>query len=593
MCGFSAVYRYTDGDRVSAAELDRMQARMECRGPDGEGRWCRDDGRVALTHRRLAIIDLSGRAAQPMQSHTAPHVITFNGEIYNYRELRSGLEARGCRFVTGSDTEVILHLYAEKGPDLVDDLQGMFAFALWDGAKRGLLLARDPFGVKPLYYADNGSCIRVASEVKALVATGAVDTSPSAAGRAGFFLWGSVPEPFTFFRGVRALPAGNIMWIEDGKAPQLRQYANVADLFRTPHADPGSPQAAELLRVAMNESVQRHLVSDVDVGVFLSSGIDSTTLAAIASRHGGALRTTTLAFEEYRNTASDEAPLAEAVARSCGARHETVWVNRNDFASARERLIDRMDQPSVDGVNTYFVAHAAASTGLKVALSGAGADELFGGYSLFRTLPRLVNAIRRVPLAAPVGRVARQLLAPLVSRVTSPKYASILELGGSWVGAYLLARSLYLPWELPKVLGDDMAHAGLKELAPTESLHARIAGISGERATVSVLEASGYLRNQLLRDADWASMSHSLELRVPYVDWTLWKAIAPLISSGSARIDKAALASLAQSLPDAVRQRPKSGFQVPVRQWLQADRDQRYSDRGLRGWARYIYDRAS
>ena len=598
MCGIAAIYNYRSSKSVDQAELSALRDRMSCRGPDGVGAWCSDDGRVALAHLRLAIIDLSERGAQPMASDIAAgaHMITFNGEIYNYKELRARLEAQGHHFRSDSDTEVLLKLYAEKGDEMVHDLGGMFAFALWDGIKGRLLLARDPFGIKPLYFADDGSCIRIASEVRSLVATGTVDISAEPAGHVGFFLLGSVPEPYTLYKGVRALPAGSTMWVSPRGVTAPKRYADVTRMLganeRSVHIS--VKDAESELRLAVEDTVRRHLVADVDVGVFLSAGLDSATLVAVASELGGSLRTVTLGFDEFRGSAADETTLADAVARQYRTNHRTVWVGRDDFAAAREVLLSRMDQPSIDGVNTYFVARAAASTGLKVALSGLGGDELFGGYSSFRDIPRLVGALSRIPGVATIGRGLRVLSAPVMARVTSPKYAGVLEYGSDWAGAYLLRRGLYMPWELSSVLDADLVRSGLRDLCIEERLAATVVGIDGGRRKVSALESTWYMRNQLLRDTDWASMSSSLEVRVPFVDWRFWARVTPLIRATKGALNKSALAGVSRRpLPPALLARPKTGFSIPVREWLLHDANGDYRGRGLRAWARYVYDRVA
>ena len=597
MCGIAAVFSYhPQGPPVDRDQIRRSCDRMNCRGPDGSGTWISSDGRVALSHRRLAIIDLSERGAQPMRSADGTLAITFNGEIYNYHALRADLAAKGHRFQSDSDTEVLLHLYQDRGEAMVHDLRGMFAFALWDDRRHGLFLARDAFGIKPLYYADDGRCIRAASEVKSLIAAG-VDASPDPAGHVGFFVWGHVPEPFTLYKGVRAIPAGCTLWVDNAGVHEPRQYADITQLLLEAEArrttlTPG--EAHERLREAMVDTVRHHLIADVEVGVFLSSGLDSTTLAALASEVGGRLRTVTLGFEEYRGTPHDETPLAELVARKYGAEHQTIWITRQHFEDEFSRLLDRMDQPSVDGVNSFFVARAASEAGLKVALSGLGGDELLGGYDSFRQIPRAVRAVRLLPASRALGRSVRALSAPLLERLTSPKYASVLEYGGDYPGAYLLRRGLFMPWELDRILDPDFVQQGWLALETTENLARTVAGLTTDRFKVSALEASWYMRNQLLRDTDWASMSHSLEVRVPFVDWTLWREVAALISAAPS-IDKHAMAATPRSpLPPAVLERRKTGFTTPARQWL-LDRlgDQRYAQRGLRGWARYVHGAAA
>lgn len=570
---------------------------MQCRGPDGSGIWWSRDGRTGLGHRRLAIIDLSDRGAQPMHDRAAGTVISFNGEIYNYRELRAALESKGHRFASDSDTEVLLRLYAEYGADMVHHLRGMFAFALWDGPRETLLLARDPFGIKPLYIADDGRTLRAASEVKALLAGGGVDTGLEAAGHVGFHLWGHVPEPYTFYRGIRALPAGHSVRVTRGLRPVLTRYADVREMLAAAEREAVRPtdvdDAQERLREAMRDTVKHHLVADVDVGVFLSAGLDSTTIAALAAEVGGRLRTVTLGFDEFRGTEYDETSLAEQVARAYGAEHRTIWVTRDDFRRELERLVDRMDQPTTDGVNSYFVARAAAEAGLKVALSGLGGDELLGGYPSFRDLPRTVRTVGRVPGAGILGRAARVLSAPLIGALTSPKYASVLEYGADWGGAYLLRRALTLPWELDRVLDREIVVEGLRELATRERLNETTDEIAADRLKISALESAWYMRNQLLRDTDWASMTHSLEVRVPLVDWNLWRRVAPLLAAHPA-LGKAAMARTpARPLPDTVLHRRKTGFSIPTRDWLLGGSGGRYGGRGLRGWARYLHERAA
>ena len=596
MCGINLIFGYgADAPPVDETELYTVREAMIPRGPDAAGIWRSPDGRVGLGHRRLSIIDLSPTGHQPMTIPDRPDapVVVFNGEIYNYRALRTELEQAGTTLFSDSDTEVLLHLYLRDGPAMVERLRGMFAFAIWDPARRGMLLARDPMGIKPLYYADDGRSLRAASQVRALAAGGNIDRTPDPAGHAGFFLLGYVPDPHTLYRGVRALPAGTTLWCDGAGCGAARTYFEVGNAFRNAPARTIEDRAArrEYLHDAIADSVRAHLVADVPVGVFLSAGRDSTTLAALARESGGEdLRTITLGFEEFRGRAEDEVPLAETVARGLGTEHQTRWVARAEFAADRARLFAAMDQPSIDGVNTYFVAKAAAATGLKVALSGIGGDELFGGYPSFTGVPALIRQAgwaRRIP---GLGRAFRVVAAPLVRHMTSPKYAGLLEYGTAPGDAYLLRRALFAPWELPRVMDPDMAAAGWAELAPRMRLAATAEGQRTDRAAISALELSWYMRGQLLRDADWAGMAHSLEIRTPLVDIELFGALAPLIA-GTHPPTKSDLVNCPRTrLPRDVRARPKTGFAIPVREWVQ-DKG-RTSDapaRGLRGWARIAY----
>jgi asparagine synthase (glutamine-hydrolysing) len=593
MCGIAGIYVYRDAaPPVDSDELLRIREAMVRRGPDGAGFWISEDKRIGLAHRRLAIIDLSDAGLQPMATVDGRLRITFNGEIYNYRELKKELEAKGYIFQSGSDTEVLLHLYADRGQEMVHALRGMYAFAIWDDSRKAVFLARDPFGIKPLYYADNGATIRIASQVKALLAGGAIDTKEDPAGHASFLLLGSVADPFTLYRNIRALPAGSSLWIDRNGAASIKQFFRIADVLAAAEGDPrvlSDEERSARIADALRDSVRSHLVSDVPIGVFLSAGIDSSSLLGLACEAGAAnLRTMTLGFREYAGTENDETALAESIAHYFGAQHESRWVGRADFEAGEAALLAAMDQPTIDGVNTYFVAKAAAEAGMKVALSGLGGDELFGGYPSFHDIPRMKNWLgwgQSIPL---LGRTFRRLGARVVPGNLSPKLAGLLEFGGTYAGAYLLRRGLYMPWELAGLMGAERARAGLEALQPIVRLKRSIAGLAGNRTIVSTLELEWYMRCQLLRDADWAGMAHSLEIRVPFVDTVLLRALAPSMASPRPPIKRDLVNVVGRGLPRGIVGRSKTGFTIPTREWAQHRRPGLMRERGLRGWARFV-----
>ena len=587
MCGINGIlaYHYA-ANPIDRNELVRTRDHMAMRGPDGKGEWISDDGRVGFGHRRLSIIDLSETGAQPMMSADGKLVVTFNGEIYNYRALRKNLEDKGRVFRSQSDTEVLLHLYAEKREAMVHDLRGMFAFAIWDSERKQLFMARDPYGIKPLYYADDGWTLRFASQVKALLVGGKVSHDPEPAGQVGFYLWGSVPEPFTTYRQIRMLPAGCTVMVDRIGVHSPKRYHSIAAIYCEAEArrrDDFKPEdSVAQIRAALLDSVRHHLVADVPVGAFLSAGIDSGAVVGLMRDAGqNDIQTVTLSFEEFRGKADDEAPLAEQVARTYGTRHTTRIVTEKEFHADLPRIMEAMDQPSIDGINTWFVSKAAKELGLKVAVSGLGGDELFGGYPSFQDIPKWTHLFAlpsRIPFLGLVVRKA--ICATGLGRLfKSPKAAGMIEYGGTHAGAYLLRRGLFLPWELDQVLPRETAREGLRRLEPLE-LSEITPRPASSFAKVAVLESSLYMRNQLLRDADWASMAHSLEVRVPLVDATLLKATAALLLG---RPDCIAKASLAQSpltpLPPTVTARAKTGFTTPLVNWLQADAaSQRYAN---------------
>ncbi|HJQ60554.1 MAG TPA: asparagine synthase (glutamine-hydrolyzing) [Vineibacter sp.] len=589
MCGIAGLFHYGGKAREDdRALLGRMSAAIAARGPDSEGTWAADDGRALFAQRRLAIIDPGPSGWQPMSFDGGRLVANYNGEIYNYRALKAELESAGRRFTTQSDTEVLLHLYDVHGAAMVERLRGMYAIAIWDEARRCMFFARDPFGIKPLYYADDGRCLRFASQVKSLLAGGGIDTTPEPAADVGFLMWGSVPEPFTLFKGIRSLPAGHTMVVAEGKTPEIRRFHTIAAVLGEAERERSAPTGAarlELLRARIADTVEHHMVADVPVGMFLSAGFDSSLVAQFAAPHAGErLRSVTLGFDSYRGTADDETVIAARIAAYHQTDHSTVWISRAEFAAARDHLMHAMDQPTIDGTNVYFVSKATASTGLKVALSGIGGDEVFAGYPSFRQVPEMVRLVGGVGRLQALGRGFRVLSEPVLRRFTSPKYAGVLEYGGSYSGAYLLRRGLFMPWELPALLDADYLRRGLADLDADATLAAAIDGVRTGNGRVAALELSFYLRNQLLRDADWAGMAHSLEIRTPFVDVSFFRDLAPLIVADPP-VTKAELPPLlSPPVRDALAGRPKTGFQVPVRDWLGVGTGDART-RGWRAWA--------
>lgn len=579
MCAIVGIFAYrAAAASVERGELVRIRDHMAARGPDGKGAWFSNDGRIGLGHRRLSIIDLSETAAQPMLSVDSKCVVTFNGEIYNFRALRQQLETRGYIFRTQSDTEVLLHLYAEKGEEMVHDLRGMFAFAIWDCERRALLLARDPYGIKPLYYADDGRTLRFASQVKALLAGGEVSRDPEPAGWVGFYLFGSVPEPHTIHREIRALPAGSTLWIDASRPREPRRYFSIAETYcgaETDRSHRNHEDAQVQVREALLDSVRHHLVADVPVGAFLSAGVDSGALVGLMRDVGqDDVQTVTLAFEEFRGKHDDEAPLAERVARQYGTRHTTRIVTEREFRDELPKIMEAMDQPTIDGVNTWLVSKATRELGLKVAISGLGGDELLGGYSTFFDIPRWVRMLALPARVPGSGRAFHALMTglALLVRGLRPKIAGMLDFGGTYTGAYLLRRGLFLPWELPTVIEDPgFVRDGLIRLSPVRHIDETLAPCPRTPfGKVATLESSLYMRNQLLRDTDWASMAHSLEVRLPLVDAQLLRRMAPIVAGTRLKDGKACLATSPRTpLPPDIVARRKTGFGTPVEAWQQ------------------------
>jgi asparagine synthase (glutamine-hydrolysing) len=575
MCGINGILRLRpDAPLVQPEVALRTRDAMAKRGPDGEGFWVSPDGEIALGHQRLAIIDLSETGEQPMAYDGGRYRLVFNGEIYNYKELREVLERDGAHFVSTSDSEVILTLYAREGTAMFGKLRGMFALAIWDALARRLVLARDPYGIKPLYVVEQDGWLQFASQVKALEAGGRAGRELDSAAIASFLLWGSVPEPRTIRKAIRAVPAGHVVVVDDGHVGQPRVFRDLRDLDGAPCAS-----VAE----ALADSVRAHLVADVPVAVFLSAGIDSGVIAALARRAAGEqLTTLTMRFEDLAGTPSDEGPEAAAIARGLGTRHVERMLTRDDLRGLWPKVLEAMDQPSVDGFNTYVVSRVAHEAGFKVVLSGLGGDELFGGYESFRDVPSWARRARALASLPGVPTAWRAICRGLVR--SRPKLAGLLRYGGSIPGAYFIRRGIFLPEELPGVLGEELATEGLLEADPVRAAEAAIGSATAATdpwIAIHLMESTLYMRNQLLRDSDWASMAHSLELRVPFVDVLLRDQIAAMGFDPARREGKGSIARVgAPELPAAVGSRAKTGFGIPIARAL-AEGDARATRGGL------------
>ncbi|WP_295446060.1 asparagine synthase (glutamine-hydrolyzing) [uncultured Thiodictyon sp.] len=592
MCGFAAlVYgAHVTGDEARDA-VRRMCERMAVRGPDAEGFWF-DQG-VALGHRRLAIVDLDPRAGQPMRSACGRYMIVFNGEIYNFLTLRGNLEARGAVFRTTSDTEVLLVLFAMEGEAMLPKLQGMFAFVIWDRLARRAFAARDPYGIKPLYVANVPDGVLLASQVKALLATGLVSREPNWRGRAGFWMLGSVPEPNTWFRDIRVLPAGHCLWIQGCKVVASRCWQDIGEAWRQVGQATvvGVSEVRERVRTALRESVTRHLVADVPVGVFLSGGIDSGTLAGLMVEVGAReLQGITIAYDEFKGRHEDEAPVAARIAAHYGIRHYIRRVTRDEFFQDLPLILDAMDQPTVDGVNAWYASKAVAELGLKVVVSGVGGDELFLGYSIFRKLPRLVSVWRALSRAPAAMFLARRLAETQARRTGNGRWSHAADWLRSISGAWWLSRGLYSPQDLPELMGVDGSVEALRDFDVNDWVRSMVGIIPQDRfLALGQIESMTYLRNQLLRDSDWASMAHSVELRTPLVDATLLGTLAPVLAQFPAFRNKSLLSgALIKPLPRRLLERQKTGFGVPVQQWLQAAGRAGGDDGMSRSWAREL-----
>lgn len=559
MCGIAGLIGSpTD---VSRERLTALARAIAHRGPDDEGIEVVAAGehRIGLVHRRLAIIDPSSAGHQPMHDPTTGNWVTFNGELYNYRELRAEMQAGGVTFRAYSDTEVLLAAYAAWGARCVERFAGMFAFAVWDAPRGELILATDRFGIKPVYWWHDGRRFAFASEVRALRTVGIVPHAVNPQAVASFLAFGSVQAPQTIIAGVQQLLPGHLLRFA------ARTGTVSLERYWRPPAQDDAPATAHDVVATLEQALRRHLVSDVPVGLFLSGGVDSSALAVLAHRAGvgDALTSFTVTFPGH---AEAEGPIARLVGeRYCGT-HREIAVTDHDLLTALPASLDAQDQPSIDGTNVYVIAEHVRAAGIKTVLSGQGGDEVFGGYPTFRRIPQMLAAQRVSTLVPRAWRAA--VGAHGGAHPVRAKIAALLAAEQGVVGCYAVARQLFHP-AMRRLL---MPHAPWEALS-VETVAWFADDLVGRDAyhQTALLEMRGYLCNMLLRDSDVMAMAHGLEVRVPYLDHDLVETVlrVPARASQSSTIPKPLLLhAVRDALPRAVYDRRKMGFTFPWEAWL-------------------------
>jgi asparagine synthase (glutamine-hydrolysing) len=564
MCGIAGMLAL-DGGAIDERVLRAMAGALVHRGPDSEGLLL--DGPVGLAARRLAIIDLA-RGDQPMRNEDGTVHVVQNGELYEHRRLQAELERRGHRFASHCDTEVLPHLYEERGARFAEGLRGMFAIAVWDARERRLLLARDPFGIKPLYYRVSGGLLSFASELKALARQPGFSAEIDPEALEAYLAFNSVPAPLSIYRDARKLPAGHVLEARDGEV-RVHRYARPAPVDARAVRRDGGAALAEELRDRLRDSVRAHLEADVPVGVFLSGGIDSSLLAALAAQESREpVRTFSIGFEER---SFDELSRARMVARRYATDHHEL-VLRPDAAELLPAIVDAFDEPFADSsaLPTYAVSQLAAGH-VKVALSGEGGDELFGGY--FTYVADLLAP--RIGRAAALARPLVEAL-PSSSRRVSLDYRAKLFMRAAdlpALGHHHGWKEIFSPAARAELLAPERRAADADPLAGWRARYAETAGAE-PLARLQDVDLGTYLVDDLLVKTDRASMAHSLEVRVPFLDPVVAELALALptrhkvLGPAKKRLLRRAAAGL---VPRAIVHGPKRGFSIPAAAWLRGD----------------------
>lgn len=569
MCGIAGIVNAT-GEAADAA-LRKMTSALEHRGPDDAGTITLSWGasELALGHRRLSIIDVSQCGHQPMVHPLTGDTLVFNGEIYNFLEIRKELETLGERFTGSSDTEVLLHALSYWGADCIRRLNGMYAFAFYNQKQQNLILARDPAGIKPLYISESGGRILFASEVRAMLASGLVSHEIDRRGLATYFAFGAMQRPYTLFTSINEFPPGCYEVV----SPPARRSVTRFWSFPKPNPRIDAAEACCGLRERLSEAVRDQMVADVPLGVFLSSGIDSTIIAALAAQQREGVHAFTVGFSDHPDLS--EQSVAIETARALGLRHTAINVSGDDTLHATERWLQSMDQPSVDGLNVFVISGAIRSHGIKVALAGNGGDELFGGYTGFWEVPFMMRAMRWTSWVNP--RIRSMIAYGGLTLLRYPeavrdKAFDVAAIGRNILGLYFQRRRMMSSFQLNR-LGCGGPLQGLSaDYIPTSALEGVELEHDDTMWNLSMLECSFYQPNTLLRDADVNAMAHGLEIRVPLLDQRVIdfaNAIPGQVRLPPAGRPKQLLrTTFGAVLSHETLTQNKRGFVLPLRRWM-------------------------
>lgn len=570
MCGIFGIV--TNKNRPDLIEPVKHATRaLAHRGPDDEGieflRNGNDGLTVAFAHRRLSILDLSPAGHQPMRDEITGNWITYNGEVFNFREVRGRLISQGLNFHSESDTEVVLKGYGLFGNRAIADWRGMFAFGVWNEREHSLTLVRDRLGIKPLYYYYDGESFIFASELRALLATGLVPKRMSQVALDSYFAFGSVQQPLTIIENVYALLPGHSLTFKEGRINTLPYWELHADGY---HPVTNQQALVAEIRELLLESVRLRMVSDVPVGVFLSGGIDSSAVVALMRQATtNEIRSFSICFKEQE---FNEQIYAERVAQSYETCHQSVFISENEALSKLPSAMNAMDQPSIDGFNTYLISEAVAQSGLKVALSGLGGDEVFAGYSFYQTIFRdewLREQVKNIPQG--IRKMAAVALNSVASTQRSIKLGSILSDDQLCEPVVQLHRQLFSKHQRHKLLGQGIANSEDRTKLDNWTEHRFENTFDTDPLNrASALELGGYLSNTLLRDTDSMSMAHNLEVRVPLIDHKIIE--RSLLVPGALKLQnkkpKWLLVDAVKDLPSEIIYRRKRGFELPFKVWL-------------------------
>tara|TARA_B110000858_G_scaffold56692_1_gene65974 strand:- start:3501 stop:5303 length:1803 start_codon:yes stop_codon:yes gene_type:complete len=593
MCGISGIYNFSNTNLDSKKIINKIIKLQTSRGPDGNGIWESSCKKITFGHNRLSIIDLSKKADQPFISNDKNLIITFNGEIYNYLELKENLQKKKVIFKSNSDTEVILESYKFWGLDFLKKLRGMYSFAIWDNKNNKLLIARDPFGIKPLYYTIFNGVFYFASQIKSLLSIKNLKFEYCDAGIVSYYLWGNVQEPFTLYKNIKSINRGCCLIIEKNGIQKSFNYADIKDSILNVNEVKFKNENAKLdyLKDIIYETVNYHQVSDVPRTIMLSAGIDSNLiLASISDKNKKNCSALTLDFN-YKG-ADNEIFFAKESANLNKIKHQIINLSEDEFSMLISHFFENMDSPTNDGFNNYIISYLAKKNDTKIIISGIGGDELLAGYPSFNIIPKINMCMKFIPESKILkSLINNKLFLFLKKRKMKTKYSGILDYGRNISSAFLLVRSLFLPNEINELIDHKSFKNGYEELDIENALNKDIDEIKDTRLSIMYLEIKYYLCSKLLRDSDWASMANSVELRTPFVDWSFFNKLIPLIKNDKSTNKEMAVNSMNDKLPKNIINRKKTGFVIPHNLYLQRlSFDKKYAN-PIRDWSILSYEK--
>ncbi len=567
MCGISGILNFSNRKIDNRKIIKNLITAQHARGPDNNNYWVSEDDRITLGHNRLSIIDLSLNANQPFISNDKNFIISFNGEIYNFLELKKELSEKNIFFKTNSDTEVIIEAYKYWGLNFVKHLRGMFAFCIFDKIKKKIIIARDPFGIKPLYYTIYNGVLYFASEIKALLKIKDIPFNLSKAGTTCFYIWGHIQEPFTIYEEIKSLKRGLTKIIDINGNQKDMEYASIKETILNTESKniKDNFEINAIVKNELDKSVKHHFISDVPITLLLSSGIDSNVLLASASSQKiPNFDALTLDFSpKFKNS---EINISDKSAKINNTKHEVRKFLDSEILKSANLFFSKMDSPTSDGLNNYLVSKEVKRNKRKVMISGVGADEIFQGYPSFTRIPKIFKIFKYFPeLSFKNG----SLIFKLMDKIKiNTKFANLLKYSGTFEEIFFLQRSRFMPEELEFLSDKNKLYEGLEELNIFENLKKDIKDFKNDKLLIMYLEIKYYLCSRLLRDSDWASMSNSVEMRTPFVDWSFFKNILPIIKSDFKFGKNILIDIYSENLPKELYQRKKTGFDIPYKKYF-------------------------